>query len=142
VRKQRFCTKACSKGGERNAHWNDDVAYKAAHNRVERKRGKTRNHRCVDCASRRRIGVRRTAPAGLSRITTPRALRAAIAAYDGHVGETHMHSKLSDAQGRGIRASVLQPERSIPAVKQQELAEHFGVTQSVISDIRNGQQKI
>jgi len=35
-------------------------------------------------------------------------------------------AKLTDAQARGVCAGVLQPDPSIPAVTQQELADHFG----------------
>jgi len=67
--------------------------------------------------------------------------RACHRRHDAKSGERHHNAKVTDAQRRGIELSILQPDPNVPAVTQRELAEHFGVSEALISRIRMQDQR-
>jgi hypothetical protein len=140
-RKQITCSKEC----QALLHRKGAPHYKAAHDRVYRAKGKASFHQCVDCGQQAeewsydgKDSEELTDPRRGQRYSLkiehyqPRC-QDCHTQYDLDTatrGERNPNSKLTAAQVRGIRASV--------GAAQQELADHFGVTQPAISLIRHG----
>ena len=137
--KGRFCSPGCSDAwlrehkvrGPDHPSFRADVGYKSRHRQVAAARGKASTYFCVDGCGRRAHDwsqIHGTDPANPASYA-PRC-RKCHHAYDIALrarGEGITSSKLTEAQVRGIRASV--------GAAQYELAEHFGVEQPLISQI-------
>jgi DNA-directed RNA polymerase sigma subunit (sigma70/sigma32) len=123
--------------------WPGTLTYNTAHQRVARELGPARDQHCVDCGQRAEEwsyngldadeladdqGLRYSAK---TEYYEPRC-HSCHRYYDAKHGEMHHNSKLTDAQRRGIRASVLRPYTS----DLRELAKHFDVSESLIRQIR------
>lgn len=124
-RKGRFCSSRCM--GQ--AWQSDNPTYRNVHERVRRARGKASEYGCVDDCGRQAEdwsqihGTDGTDPEHYE----PRC-RTCHVAYDGRLGAGNGNAKLSAAQRLAVQLSV--------GATQQELADHFGVTDSCISKIR------
>jgi hypothetical protein len=133
---------SAERSGTNNAGWKSVPSYKALHRRLTRALGGAGEHACADCGQpgydwsydgldpdevSNADGQMYSLAAGHY---VPRCKRC-HAAYDARKrpsGERHGASKLTDAQRRGIRASV---GASVP-----ELAERFGVDPQTIRNAR------
>lgn len=158
TRKQRFCSKSCAKKAEPRWHPAGpdhpnrigNPGYNAAHTRVERANGKASEWFCVDCPTPtlaaewsydgldpdELIGTGQYAGRKYSLKIEhyhPRC-KQCHTAYD--VEHGNRSAKLTDAQHRGIELSILDTGSGAPPVLQKELAQHFGVSETIISRIR------
>ncbi len=123
-RRVRFCSMSCGKSSK-------NPTYKTRHERVYRKRGNASECACVDCGNAAQDWSQIHGTNGLEAEHYEPRCRPCHSCYDIETqprGERHGMSKLTDAQRRGIHASV--------GATQRELAEHFGVSQQTISDTR------
>jgi hypothetical protein len=138
-RRQRFCSLSCSSGradriptGSAHGNWRgDDVTYEGRHSRVERARGKASEHPCADCGETAKDWSQIHGTTGLEpEHYEPRCAKC-HSQYDIDTqprGERHGNTKLTDAQRRAVIASV--------GATGRELAKHFEVSDSAISQIR------
>lgn len=141
--RQRFCSLACSK-------IKDVLTYMGAHDRVRRVKGHASEQACLDCGgAAAHWSYDGQDPDELTDPKTgwkysvkpehyePRCVKC-HGTYDITTrarGERNGYAKLTNAQVRGIKASVLVDENG-KKIPQRELAEHFGVSQAHISKIR------
>lgn len=140
LRKSQFCSVVCASGG-------DGKSYAYAHDRVRGEKGPARDHACVDCGGQ----AAEWSYDGLDpdELVDPGGRRYSFnpgryqprcydchATFDGHFGGGNGRAKLTDEQCREIKLRL-----SAGAI-QQELADHFGVTQGHISRIKRGVRKV
>lgn len=141
LRRAQFCSVLCASGG-------DGKSYGYAHQCVQREKGRARDRMCVDCGGQAADWSydgsdpdELTEPESGKRYSfnpdhyQPRC-HDCHATFDGHIGEGNGRAKLTDAQCHEIKLSL-----SVGAT-QQELADHFGVTQGHISRIKRGVRKV